>query len=100
MWHYTEVPLRDKAQQNNPTAGDVTLATSFSCVTSYVQQWHRLFLPSSCFGQNNREILHLVQPSTLLLYDPPGKRKEGKRHVRMKINLILLSREMLQEMSS
>ena len=58
--------------------GQAALAiSSFSCGSSCVQQLNQLFLHSSCSGQNNLEIHHLAQSSTLWLYDPPAE-KWGK----------------------
>ena len=58
----------------------VLVIGSFSCVSSCVQQLNQLFLHSSCSGQNNLEIHHLVQSSTLWLYDPPAeKRGKGRK---------------------
>ena len=47
----------------------VLVISSFSCVSSHVQQLNQLLL-HSCSAQNNLEIHHLVQSSTLWLYDP------------------------------
>lgn len=72
--YHIPAPMGDKTSF---LFSQAALTSSFSCVPSCAQQLNQLFLHSSCSGQSNLETDHLVQLSTLLLYDPPAEKKRG-----------------------
>lgn len=80
-------PLSSLAREH--CTGSAALANSFSYVPSCAQQLNQLFLHSSCSGQNNLETRHLVQLSTLLLYDPPAE-KGGRDDEKITKNKLLV----------